>query len=163
MIVRAVVSLAIALMSSAPATAPARVETGAPPQNESCQPAPPTLSRILEISDRVILARVTRVTQDAAPKQGAGKPRLERGTFELTPVEALKGDLPDRPWASRFDATLHPDLFGESPCRYSPQPVEGSVWLIVASRDGEDCAECDGRLDATHKLYYLAPADWFGR
>lgn len=157
MMVRMGLALATALTSMTAASVPA--QTGKTPPGDLCQPPPPTLSRMIEISDRVILAKVTRVTRDATPPPHEGGPRLERGVFELTPVKALKGDLPDRPLGHRFDATLYPDLFGGSPCRYSPQPVEGDVWLMVASRDGEDCGGCDGRLDATHKLYYLLPED----
>lgn len=157
MMVRMGLALAAVLMSMTATPVPA--QTGKTPPDDLCQPPPPTLSRMIEISDRVIMAKVTRVTRDTAPTPRAGEPRLERGVFELTPVSALKGDLPDRPLVQRFDATLYPDLFGGTPCRYSPQPVEGDVWLIVASRDGEDCGGCGGRLDATHKLYYLLPAD----
>lgn len=156
MMVRIGLALAAALMSMTAASVPA--QTGKTPPGDLCQPPPPSLSRMLEISDRVVLAKISRVTRDA-PTPRAGDPGLERGVFELTPVKALKGDLPDRPLVQRFDATLYLDLFGGTPCRYSPQPVEGDVWLIVASRDGEDCGGCDGRLDATHKLYYLLPED----
>lgn len=160
MIVRAVLAVALAALPSTMLSGGAQIGASAA-ASQSCQPAPPALSRILVISDRVILAKVTRVTREATPKQGPGESLLERGTFELIPIKALKGDLPRQVLIRRYDSTLYPDLFGGPPCRWSPQPVEGDVWLIAASRDGEDCAECDGRLDATHKLDYLAPADGF--
>lgn len=163
MSVRALLALVLAGLPSASLSGGPQIEPPPSAVSQSCQPAPPALSRILEISDRVILAKVTRVTPEPTPKQGPGEPRFERGIFALTPIRALKGDTSELTLTLRYDATLYPDLFDRPPCRYSPQPVEGDVWLIAASRDGEDCAECDGRLDATHKLYYLAPAEWFGR
>ena len=143
------------------APGPVLTEAQGSPPGESCRPAPPSRARVIDLSDRVMLAKVTRVTADPAPAQPKGEAPLSRGVFELTPVQALKGELTRAPLVSRYDATLYPDLFGGPPCRWSPQPVEGDVWLIAASRDGEDCAGCDGRLDATHKLDYLAPEGWF--
>lgn len=160
MIARAVAGLVLAVFPSGSLSA--GVQIGASSASQSCRPAPPARSRVLEISDRVILARVTRVRREATPKPGAGEPRLERGDFDLTPVKALKGEPSGPVLTLRYDATLHPDLFGGAPCRWSPQPMEGEVWLVAASRDGEDCATCDGRLDATHRLDYLAPEGWFG-
>lgn len=151
----AVAVLTITAPSPSVLKAPDKAATDA-----SCRPAPPSLARALQLSDRVIRARVTRVSPDPAPIRGD---KREMGVFELTAVEALKGDPLKQPLTQRYDATLYPDLFGSSPCRWSAQPVQGEIWLIAAGRDGEDCAECDGRLDAAHKLYYLAPEGWFGR
>ena len=148
------------LLVGAPVAAPP--EARGSPLSESCRPAPPSRVRVLGLSDRVMLAKVTRVTPDNAPAQPAGEAPLKRGVFELTPVQALKGDLSRAPLVTRYDATLYPELFGGPPCRWSPQPVEGDIWLIAASRDGEDCATCDDRLDATHTLDYLASEGWFG-
>lgn len=147
------------LLVGAPAAAPPEAQGS--PLSESCRPAPPSRARVIDLSDRVVLAKVTRVTPDPVSAQPKGEPPLSRGVFELTPVQAVKGEPTRAPLVSRYDATLYPDLFGGAPCRWSPQPVEGDVWLVAASRDGEDCGGCDGRLDATHKLDYLAPEVWF--
>lgn len=156
--IRTIMAAAL-LLVGAPVAAPP--EAPGSPHGESCRPASPSRARVIELSDRVMLAKVTRVTPDNAPARPTGEAPLQRGVFELTPVRALKGERSRATLVSRYDATLYPDLFGGPPCRWSPQPVEGDIWLIAASRDGEDCAECDGRLDATHKLDYLAPESWF--
>lgn len=129
--------------------------------DDSCRPQEPSLARVLEISDRVIVAEVTSVTPEARPASSADDVTLLRGMTVFTPVKALKGAMPAGPYEMRYDATIYPDLFGP-PCRYMALPVVGERWLFVASRDGLD-GEGDGRLDRLHKLYWLAPLVRFER
>lgn len=142
-------------------TASGHVLAQADPTGDSCRPQEPSLDRVLEISDRVIVAEVTRVTPDARPTSSTDEARLLRGTVTFTPVEALKGSLPAEPYEMIYDATAYPDLLGP-PCRYMALPVIGEHWLFVASLDGLD-GEGDGRLDRWHKIYWLAPLVRFER
>ena len=148
--------LGLVLIASGPALAQV-----ADPASDSCRPREPSLDRVLEISDRVIVAEVTRVTPEARHGSSADGVKLLRGTVAFTPIEALKGALPEEPYEMTYDATVYPDLFGP-PCRYMALPVIGERWLFVASRDGLD-GEGDGRLDRRHKIYWLAPLVSFDR
>lgn len=137
---------------------PAQTAPTDPHQTASCRPEPSAISEVMRTADLVILARVSRVEMSASAN--ADDDRLI-GVFVLTPIETLKGEQHDAPFQSRFDATLYPDIFDGPPCRWSPMPIVDDIWIIAASRDGADCADCDGRLDAAHKLTYLAPRTHF--
>lgn len=134
----------------------------APPDGDLCNPVSPRLSEALKLSDMAVLYIVTTVVVDADPLPGDDT-ELVRGTFELSPLATLKGGESAEQTSVRFDATLYPDLFGGSPCRWSPLPARGDIWIATGSRDGEDCAECDGRLDAVHKLGWRGPLSSFLR
>jgi hypothetical protein len=135
----------------------------APAQDEElCMAGPPSLSVALEVSERAVLYLVTAavVDPDTLPKDQID---LVRGTFELTPIATLKGpELGGRVSVS-FDATLYPDIFGRQPCRWSPLPEKGQIWIATGSLDGDNCAQCDGRMDALHKIGWRAPLTRFLR
>jgi hypothetical protein len=134
----------------------------APAGGDLCAPAPPTLSAALKLSDRAVLYVVTTVIVDADPSPDDDT-EVVRGTFELSPLGTLKGGGVAEQASARFDATLYRDLFGASPCRWSALPAKGEIWVATGSRDGENCAECDGRLDAHHKLNWRGPLSSFLR
>lgn len=116
----------------------------------------------MQVSERVVLYIVTAVVVDADPLP-ADETELVRGTFELTPLATLKGQGEGMETSVRFDATLYPELFGGPPCRWSILPAKGELWIATGSRDGEDCVECDGRLDAVYKLDWRGPLSSFLR
>lgn len=151
-------SIWLSIILAAFAPPPARILPIDPHQTASCRSEPPAISEVIRTADLVILARVSHVEMSASAN--TDDDRLT-GVFVLTPVETLKGGRHHAPFQSRFDATLYPDSFGGPACRWSPMPVVDDIWIIAASRDGEDCADCDGRLDAAHKLTYLAPRTHF--
>lgn len=154
--------LGIALASAGVILAPVNGRADAPPDGGLCNVGPPSLPRALQVSERVVLYIVTAVVVDADPLP-ADETELVRGTFELTPLATLKGQGAGTRTSVRFDATLYPELFGGPPCRWSPLPAKGEVWIATGSRDGEDCVQCDGRLDAVHKLGWRGPLNSFLR
>ncbi len=134
-----------------------------PPADEAlCNVGSTSLSVAMQVSERVVLYIVSAVVVDADPLP-ADETELVRGTFELTPLATLKGQGAGTQTSVRFDATLYPELFGGPPCRWSPLPAKGEIWIATGSRDGEDCAQCDGRLDAVHKLGWRGPLSSFLR
>ena len=134
-----------------------------PPADEAlCSAGSPSLPVAMEVSERVVLYVVTAVVVDTDPLP-ADETELMRGTFELTPLATLKGQGEATRTSVRFDATLYPELFGGPPCRWSVLPVKGEIWIATGSRDGEDCVQCDGRLDAVHKLGGRGPLSSFTR
>lgn len=154
--------LGIALASAGVILAPVNGRADAARDGGLCNIGPPSLSRALQVSERVVLYIVTAVVVDADPLP-ADETELVRGTFELTPLATLKGQGVGTRTSVRFDATLYQDLYGGPPCRWSPLPVKGEVWIATGSRDGEDCVQCDGRLDAVHKLGWRGPLSSFVR
>ena len=154
--------LSIALASAGIILAPTSGRTDPPEEDDLCNVGPPSLSRAMQVSERVVLYIVSAVAVDADPLP-EDETELVRGTFELTPLATLKGQGEGTQTSVRFDATLYPDLFGGSACRWSPLPAKGEFWVATGSRDGEDCAECDDRLDAVHKLGWRGPLSSFLR
>lgn len=152
--------LSTALASAGIMLAPVQGWTDTAPVDDLCNVGPPSLPRAIQVSERVVLYIVTDVIVDADPLP-ADETELVRGTFELTPLATLKGSGEGTRTSVRFDATLHPELFGGPPCRWSPLPAKGEIWIATGSRDGENCAECDGRLDAAHKLGWRGPLSSF--
>lgn len=154
--------LGIALASAGIILAAVDVRADPLPDDDLCNVGPPPLSEVLKVSERVVLYIVTAVVVDADPLP-ADETELVKGTFELTPVATLKGEGQGTRTSIHFDATLYPELFGGPPCRWSPLPEKGQLWIATGSRDGEDCAQCDGRLDAIHKLGWRGPLSSFLR
>lgn len=154
--------LGIALAFAAIILAPVDGRAQSALDDDLCNVGPPPLSVALEASERVVLYVVTAVVVDHAPLP-ADETELVRGVFELTPLATLKGQGAGTRTSVRFDATLYLDLFGGPPCRWSPLPSKGEIWIATGSRDGEDCVQCDGRLDAVHELGWRAPLSSFLR
>lgn len=151
----------IVLICAAFLLAPVMGRADTPP-DDLCNGGPPSLSRAMEVSDKVVLYVVSAVAVQPDPLPGDGV-ELIRGTFELTPLATLKGEAERTRTSVYFDATLYPELFGEPPCRWSPLPTKGALWIATGSRDGENCAQCDLRLDSVHDLGWRAPLDSFLR
>lgn len=154
------VSLGLASLPASFEPAEARPIAGS--QDLLCNPGPPAFAEAWRLSDKMVLYLVTQVDVEADPLPD-DELDLVRGTYELTPLATLKGGGPGERKAFRFDATLQPDLFGGPPCRWAFLPVRGAIWMATGSRDGEVCAECDTRLDATHQLGWLGPLASFAR
>lgn len=154
--------LGIVVASGAVLLTPVNGRADSPPGDDLCSGGPPGLARVMEVSDRVVLYFVSAlvVHPDTLPDDGM---ELVRGTFELTPLATLKGQGEGTRTSVHFDATLYPELFGGPPCRWSPLPSKGELWIATGSRDGEDCVQCDLRLDAVHKLGWRGPLSSFLR
>lgn len=154
--------LGIALVSAGIVVAPVDGRAAASPDDDLCNVGPPPLSVAMKVSERVVLYIVSAVVVDADPLP-ADETELVRGTVRLTPLATLKGQGQGTQTSVRFDATLYPGLSGEPPCRWSPLPAQGEIWIATGSRDGEDCVECDGRLDSIYKLGWRGPLSSFLR
>lgn len=127
-----------------------------------CRPPFATFNNVFQ-SEKVVLFVVSKVEVEADPFPDDDL-HLVRGTYELTPLATIKGAGNGERKSFMFDATLSKDAFLGISCRWSLQPVHGAIWIGSGSLDGEDCASCDNRLDAQHKLDWLGPlTDFTGR